>query len=60
MEQIRRQPNRPKGPEAPEPAPLPTVQAQAGALDSLLDSIDEVLSENAEAFVSSFVQKGGQ
>ncbi|MCL2802790.1 MAG: ubiquitin-like protein Pup [Micrococcales bacterium] len=38
------------------------TQAQAGtqAIDDLLDSIDEVLETNAEAFVRSFVQKGGQ
>ena len=29
-------------------------------VDAILDEIDEVLEENAEEFVSSFVQKGGQ
>ena len=29
-------------------------------LDQLLDLIDEVLEENAEAFVNSYIQKGGQ
>ncbi len=29
-------------------------------LDDLLDEIDEVLEENAEEFVKSYVQKGGQ
>jgi ubiquitin-like protein Pup len=29
-------------------------------LDSLLDEIDEVLEANAEEFVKSYVQKGGQ
>ena len=29
-------------------------------LDSLLDEIDEVLESNAEVFVKSYVQKGGQ
>ena len=29
-------------------------------LDDLLDEIDEVLDENAEEFVRSYVQKGGQ
>jgi ubiquitin-like protein Pup len=28
--------------------------------DALLDEIDEVLEENAEDFVRSFVQKGGE
>ncbi len=29
-------------------------------MDSVLDEIDDVLEENAEDFVRSFVQKGGQ
>ena len=29
-------------------------------LDDLLDEIDEILEENAEDFVRSYVQKGGQ
>lgn len=29
-------------------------------LDNLLDEIDEVLESNAEEFVKSYVQKGGQ
>lgn len=29
-------------------------------VDSLLDEIDGVLEENAEAFVKGFVQKGGE
>ncbi len=29
-------------------------------VDSILDEIDSVLEENAEEFVRSFVQKGGQ
>lgn len=29
-------------------------------VDSILDEIDNVLEENAEEFVRSFVQKGGQ
>lgn len=32
----------------------------AAELDSLLDEIDEVLESNAEEFVKSYVQKGGQ
>ena len=31
-----------------------------GELDDLLDEIDEVLEDNAEEFVKSYVQKGGQ
>ena len=29
-------------------------------LDDLLDEIDEVLETNAEEFVNSYIQKGGQ
>ena len=29
-------------------------------LDDLLDEIDEILEENAEDFVRSYVQKGGE
>ncbi len=40
------------------------VQERVGKLtddvDSLLDEIDDVLEENAEEFVRSYVQKGGQ
>lgn len=40
------------------------VQERVGKLtddvDALLDDIDEALEENAEDFVRSYVQKGGQ
>ena len=40
------------------------VQERVGKLtddvDALLDEIDDVLEENAEEFVRSYVQKGGQ
>lgn len=32
----------------------------AGEVNDLLDEIDDVLEENAEEFVRSYVQKGGQ
>jgi len=32
----------------------------ADGLDDMLDEIDEVLETNAEEFVKSYVQKGGQ
>ena len=31
-----------------------------GELDGLLDEIDEVLETNAEEFVKSYIQKGGE
>lgn len=34
--------------------------ASVAASDDLLDEIDAVLESNAETFVRSFVQKGGQ
>lgn len=42
------------------PAPAPAAQANTDAVDSLLDEIDATLETNAEQFVRSFVQKGGQ
>ena len=43
---------------------LPEGSGQRDALDAdvdaILDEIDEVLEENAEDFVKSFVQKGGE
>ena len=36
------------------------VRTQPTDLDDILDQIDAVLEVNAEDFVKSFVQKGGQ
>ena len=35
-------------------------EALDGDIDAILDEIDEVLESNAEDFVKSFIQKGGQ
>lgn len=35
-------------------------QADLEYTDELMDSIDGLLEENAEAFVRNFIQKGGQ
>lgn len=35
-------------------------QVSVSGVDDLLDEIDSLLEENAESFVKSFVQKGGQ
>lgn len=47
-----------------EPQPNPAVVEKGRKLkediDKLLDEIDEVLEENAEEFVKSYVQRGGQ
>lgn len=34
--------------------------ALTGDIDAILDEIDEVLEANAEAFVSEYIQKGGE
>lgn len=34
--------------------------ADTASADSLLDEIDDILETNAEEFVKSYVQKGGQ
>jgi len=42
------------------PAESATASDLDSGVDSILDEIDSVLEENAEDFVKSFVQKGGQ
>jgi ubiquitin-like protein Pup len=42
------------------PAVTETGDKLRAELDDLLDEIDEVLETNAEDFVKSYVQKGGQ
>ncbi len=50
--------------EAPAPEANPEVAERNEKLteevDDLLDEIDSVLEENAEEFVRSYVQKGGE
>jgi ubiquitin-like protein Pup len=48
--------------EVVEDVPAPTKQGEKlkADIDDLLDEIDEVLEDNAEEFVRSYVQKGGQ
>ena len=43
-------------------APVETEKAEKlkGDIDDLLDEIDSVLESNAEEFVKSYVQKGGE
>jgi ubiquitin-like protein Pup len=62
-EQQRRQRPAPKERvEETEELPASTERGERlkGELDDLLDEIDEVLEENAEDFVKSYVQKGGE
>ena len=46
--------------EEAAPARSEAGEKLKGELDDLLDEIDEVLESNAEDFVKSYVQKGGQ
>ena len=48
--------------EVTEEAPAGTERGEKlkADIDDLLDEIDEVLEENSEDFVRSYVQKGGQ
>ena len=46
--------------EADEVEVAPVAQANTVDITDLLDEIDGVLEQNAEEFVKSFVQKGGE
>jgi len=60
-EQIRRTPaDRPEKTVDEAPPASEAGEKLKAELDDLLDEIDEVLETNAEDFVRSFVQKGGQ
>ena len=66
MAQEHKQPR--KGTEDAAPAAPPSGDAEAQAtkekladdIDAILDYIDEVLETNAEDFVKSSIQKGGE
>lgn len=58
-EEVKRK-KRPAEPEAEVAAPPAREKKNIEEIDSLIDEIDEVLEENAEEFVRSYVQKGGQ
>jgi ubiquitin-like protein Pup len=60
-EQVRRT-TTPRKDEVTEETPGVSEQGEAlkAELDDLLDEIDEVLETNAEDFVKSYIQKGGQ
>jgi ubiquitin-like protein Pup len=60
-EQIRKSPSEKPEVEVEEtPAVSEKGEKLKAELDDLLDEIDEVLETNAEDFVRSFVQKGGE
>ncbi len=60
-EQIRK-PTPSRRDEVVEEAPAPSTQGEKikAELDDLLDEIDDVLETNAEDFVKSYIQKGGE
>jgi len=60
-EQIRK-PTPSRRDEVVEDAPTPSAQGEKikAELDELLDEIDDVLETNAEDFVKSYIQKGGE
>jgi ubiquitin-like protein Pup len=53
-------PSRTQDEAAEAPASTATGEKLKAELDDLLDEIDDVLETNAEDFVKSYVQKGGQ
>ena len=59
-EQIKR--NTPAEDESVEEMPAASESGEKlkSDMDDLLDEIDEVLETNAEDFVKSYIQKGGQ
>jgi ubiquitin-like protein Pup len=61
-EQSQRKSRRAEDREVEEVAPADSAHKAEldSEVDSLLDEIDDVLEVNAEEFVRSFVQKGGQ
>ena len=50
----------PDAPEAPAAEGTERREKLGEDVDALLDEIDDVLETNAEDFVKSFVQKGGE
>ena len=53
-------PSREDAEVADAPAKSESGEKIKAELDDLLDEIDEVLESNAEDFVKSYIQKGGQ
>lgn len=65
MAQEQKQPRRSSGAEestevTPETDMTERKEALDDDVDAILDEIDEVLESNAEDFVKSFIQKGGE
>ena len=66
MAQEHKQPRKSHEEEEPVDAPAPAVAVSERKdkldddIDAILEDIDDVLETNAEDFVKSFIQKGGQ
>ena len=62
QKQPKKRPRRPteEVPGGPETDVAERKEALDDDIDAILDEIDEVLESNAEDFVKSFIQKGGQ
>ena len=65
MAEQKRKVERPKSPPEEEAGGANPEVAKKGKkikedLDKLLDEIDNILEENAEEFVKSYVQRGGE
>ncbi|MGB2757075.1 MAG: ubiquitin-like protein Pup [Acidimicrobiia bacterium] len=60
--ELKRKPAPERTTEQVDEAAAPTVRGEKlkEEMDDLLDEIDSVLEENAEEFVRSYVQKGGE
>jgi len=56
----RQAPNRTEETVEDAPAKSESGEKLKAEMDDLLDEIDDVLETNAEDFVKSYVQKGGQ
>lgn len=61
-EQIKKKGSKKAEEEVEDVAPAGSEQGDKlkAEMDDLLDEIDEVLDSNAEEFVKSYVQKGGE
>lgn len=59
-EQVQRQRSNPTPPAGAAEETTQRARPAGNSFDDLLDSIDAVLETNAEEYVRSFVQKGGQ
>ena len=59
-EQKKKQPTTRTDDVVEVPAPTKQGEKLKAELDDLLDEIDEVLEDNAEDFVRSYIQKGGE